>query len=427
MKILMLGWEFPPFFAGGVGIVCQELAKELSKYPNIQVNYVMPYFKEKEFQYLNNFKVLNASIEKIKNLKIFKVNSAIKVYDSEISYLERIKKYEEELELQGKLKSVKEIYGKDILNEVYLYSQRLIEVSKKIDFDIIHAHDWTTVPAAIVLKKLTGNPFIFHVHITEFDKTGDNGGWEEIIKIEKEGLKYADKIISVSNFTKKKLVEKYGADPNKIEVIHNGGVSDLKLEKKKNNFFKDNSKIVLFAGRITLQKGPEYFLKAAKKVLEVEKDVKFVMAGSGDMLSRMIELSAELGISKNVLFFGQYSRQDADKLFSMADVFVMPSVSEPFGIVPLEAISKGVPTIISKQSGISEVLSNVFKVDYWDIEKMADRIVAILRYDSLSNHMKELSSFEFENLTWEKPVRKIINLYLNILKNKNLSVKNNNF
>jgi glycosyltransferase involved in cell wall biosynthesis len=141
----------------------------------------------------------------------------------------------------------------------------------------------------------------------------------------------------------------------------------------------------------------------------------------------MIELSAELGISKNVLFFGQYSRQDADKLFSMADVFVMPSVSEPFGIVPLEAISKGVPTIISKQSGISEVLSNVFKVDYWDIEKMADRIVAILRYDSLSNHMKELSSFEFENLTWEKPVRKIINLYLNILKNKNLSVKNNNF
>jgi glycosyltransferase involved in cell wall biosynthesis len=387
----------------------------------------MPYFKEKEFQYLNNFKVLNASIEKIKNLKIFKVNSAIKVYDSEISYLERIKKYEEELELQGKLKSVKEIYGKDILNEVYLYSQRLIEVSKKIDFDIIHAHDWTTVPAAIVLKKLTGNPFIFHVHITEFDKTGDNGGWEEIIKIEKEGLKYADKIISVSNFTKKKLVEKYGADPNKIEVIHNGGVSDLKLEKKKNNFFKDNSKIVLFAGRITLQKGPEYFLKAAKKVLEVEKDVKFVMAGSGDMLSRMIELSAELGISKNVLFFGQYSRQDADKLFSMADVFVMPSVSEPFGIVPLEAISKGVPTIISKQSGISEVLSNVFKVDYWDIEKMADRIVAILRYDSLSNHMKELSSFEFENLTWEKPVRKIINLYLNILKNKNLSVKNNNF
>ena len=426
MKVLMLGWEFPPFFAGGVGMVCYEIAKELtSNYKNISVEYIMPYGPKKRF-FSNNFEIESANFSEtelnkldIKNLNIHKIDSMLYSYDNLKNYEKKysifMKKYLKEYlsKLVSKDKSVKEIYGKNLLEEVYLYAERVLEKFKNTNFDLIHAHDWTTIPAALLLKKITGKPIILHVHITEFDKSGGKSGDTRVMDIERIGFENADILIAVSNFTKNRLINNYGITPDKIRVIHNGGISDLTPTLNKNLLIKEKEKIVLFTGRITLQKGVEYFIRAAKKVLEFNKNVKFVIAGTGDMLSDMIELAANLGIADKIYFHGFYTRKEADKLFSMADVFVMPSVSEPFGIVPLEAIAKGTPTIISKQSGVSEVIKNCFKVDFWDIDEMVDNILSLLNYKPLNNYMRKLAHEEYIDLSWEKPVREIVNIYNN--------------
>lgn len=410
MKVLMLGWEFPPYFAGGVGIVCYELVKSLSKYEDIEVTYVMPYGPDEKIA-TSNTKIRSAATQKNLKIRIHNIPSTIYAYDSEESYQKR---FEQILSTKtSKEKSLKEIYGPSLMDEVYLYAERVANMFVDKEFDVIHAHDWTTIPAAVLLKQLTGKPFILHVHITELDKTGGSGGNDKVFEIENLGFKNADKIISISNFIKNRLVYNYGVPESKIEVIHNGGISDMVPSLEKYNHFSEKDKIVLFAGRMTLQKGPEYFIKAAKKVLEYEPDVKFIVAGSGDMLSKMIELSANLGIGKNVLFYGFYNREEAERLFAIADVFVMPSVSEPFGIVPLEAVAKGTPTIISKQSGISEVLENTFKVDFWDTDEIAHKIITLLRYPHLHQHMRELANKEFQRFNWDEPTKRIVNLYRN--------------
>ncbi len=410
MKVLMLGWEFPPYFVGGVGIVCYEMTRALQSRDDVEIEYVMAY-GPKDKKRKGNLTIASANVDKLRDLKVKEVPTMMYNYDSCESYSTR---YEEALtHFSGtEHKDIKQIYGANLIEEVYLYARRVAALYSDYEsFDVIHAHDWTTLPAALLLRKLTGKPVVFHAHITELDKTGGNGGHPKVFEIEMEGLRQADLIISVSNFTKQRLIANYGVDPSKIRVVHNGGVSDLKksLEDLHHAFKKD--KIVLFAGRMTLQKGPEYFLHAARRVLEYEPNTKFVLAGGGDMLTQMIELSVELGIEKNVFFHGPFSREEADKFFSLADVFVMPSVSEPFGIVPLEALAKGTPTIVSKQSGISEVLTNTFKVDFWDIDEMAHKILALLRYDDLHEHMKYLGYEEYDNFSWEKPVSEIVNVY----------------
>lgn len=412
----MLGWEFPPFYAGGVGIVCHELAKSLSKYPDVKVTYVMPYGPSDKEVY-GNFKVTCANLKKVSKdkLDIVKIPAAFYAYDTLESYSKRYLKWMKESELFGSDKSMKEIYGKNLLEEVYLYAKRVATLFSNSDFDVIHAHDWTTIPAALLLKKLTGKPIILHVHITEFDKTGGMGGHEEILKIEKEGFDNADTIISISNWIKNRLINNYGTDSRKIKIVHNGGISDLVPTLIKNDADKNNEKIVLFAGRITLQKGVEYFIRAAKKALEYDNDMKFIIAGSGDQLPKMIELAAELNIGKNILFYGFYTRQEAEKLFSIADVFVMPSVSEPFGIVPLEAVAKGTPTIISKQSGISEVLEHTFKVDFWDTDEIAHKMLALIRYPNLHENIRTNAHKDFDKFSWEEPTRKIVEIYSNIV------------
>jgi glycosyltransferase involved in cell wall biosynthesis len=414
MKILMLGWEFPPYFAGGVGIVCYELTKALiENFSDITIEYVMAYGpKKKEIN--NSFKITSANTSKIlkSQLSIKKVSTLLYSYDSVKEYEERrFKILDNQIEENSPKKTINEIYGKNLLEEVYLYSLRIESLYSNKKFDIIHAHDWTTVPAAIKLKKKTGKPFIFHVHITELDKTGGKGGWDEIFKIEKEGFYHADSIIAVSNFVKNRLINNYGVDPNKIIVIHNGGISDLLPSLSSKSSLLPFSKMVLFAGRMTLQKGPEYFVKAAKKVLEYDQSILFVMIGDGDMLEKIIQLTLELGVYKNFYFHGRYSRKEAEEFFSRADVFVMPSVSEPFGIVPLEAVVKGTPTIISKQSGISEVLHNSLKVDFWDVDEMAHKILALLYYPSLYNHIKIHSFKEIEKFNWRYPAKKTYNVY----------------
>lgn len=414
----MLGWEFPPFFAGGVGMVCAELTKALSVYEKLQLEYVMAYGPDED-RIQKNLKVTSAGASKYynftKNINIKKIPTTLYVYDNSLSYIKRNKEYIMSAQaLNSKQKDIKSLYGENMISEVYLYAQRVAAIYKdRTDFDVIHAHDWTTIPAALLLKQLTGKPVIFHVHITELDKTGGMGGHEKVFEIEKLGIAGSDILLAVSNFTKGRLINDYGADPSKIRVVHNGGVSDLakSLDTNKYNFF-DGGKIILFAGRVTMQKGPEYFLRAAKKVLEYEPNTKFVFAGGGDLLDDMVRLSCDLNLGKNIFFHGgNYSRDDANKYFTMADVFVMPSVSEPFGIVPFEAIAKGTPTIISKQSGISEVLNHTFKVDFWDIDEMAHKILAFVKYDVLHQEMRINGYNSIDNHTWDEPAKKIVGIY----------------
>jgi len=409
MKVLMLGWEFPPNFAGGVGMVCYEIAKELSTHEDIEVDYVMPYGpRSKSFS--NNFKIEGANYSKVKNINVFEIPSTLYAYDTTEEYLTRLRNESFCIEPSERIKTSKEIYGENILQEVHLYAQRVASFVEDRDFDVIHAHDWTTIPAALYLKKITGKPVVLHVHITEFDKTGGYPGHEKIMEIERDGFENADVLIPVSNHTKNRILNSYGVNPKRMEVIHNGGISDLVPEINENKFFED-SKMVLFAGRATMQKGPTYFVETAAKVLKYEPNTKFIMAGTGEQLNKCIELASNLGISKNILFHGFYTRKEADMFFGSADIFIMPSVSEPFGVVPFEAAAKGTPCIISKQSGISEVFENCFKVDFWDTDEMANKIVALLRYSPLHYHMKHSAFKEFQKFSWEKPVTRMINIY----------------
>jgi glycosyltransferase involved in cell wall biosynthesis len=410
----MLGWEFPPYFAGGVGIVCYELTKALDQLDKeINIEYVMAY-GPKDKQKSSKLKVTSAGtpeeLELSNSVKITEVETYLSHYDSYDEYSQRIIEHTHKKSLKSENDMIKTIYGPNILKEMELYAQRVAKSCKDKDFDVIHAHDWTTIPAAILLKKLTGKPIVLHVHITEFDKTGGIGGDPRAFEIEQRGFDAADVIVPVSNFTKLRLLSSYNVDENKIKVIHNGGISDMEPTLEKNSEY-EHEKIVLFAGRMTLQKGPEYFLRAAKKVLEIQPHTKFVMIGSGDQLPAMIELARELGISKSVLFHGKYNREEANHFFSIANCFVMPSVSEPFGIVPLEAVAKGTPAIISKQSGISEVLNHSLKVDFWDIEDMAHKIASLITYEPLNTHLREEAYNHFHKFSWETPAYEFYSLY----------------
>ncbi len=300
-------------------------------------------------------------------------------------------------------------YGGDLFADAQRYAKLVCALSIRERFDVIHAHDWLTYPAGMALRALTGKPLVAHVHATEFDRSGENVN-QGVYDIERAGMHAADRVITVSRLTKSIAVNRYGADPEKVDVVYNGVEQDgaqpfagHKIERK--------DKIVLFLGRITMQKGPEYFIEAAKRVLEKVENVKFVVAGSGDMAVKMIEQAASLGIGHKVLFTGFLRGRDVDNVFRMADLYVMPSVSEPFGIAPLEAMSHDVPVIISKQSGVSEVLTHALKVDFWDTEEMANKIVAVLKYPPLSQTLREHGEYELRGLTWEGAAEKCVKVY----------------
>lgn len=413
MKVLMLGWEFPPFFAGGVGIVCYELTKALSKRNDIEITYVMPYGPKNLKSHVRLLAANN--IVSNSKIKIKTINSLLSAYINQEEYSRKLLEVEKELKFkEGDYDISKDntfkLYGANLLEEVYRFAEKLKIIALQEDFDIIHAHDWTTFPAAIALKELTGKPIIVHVHITEFNKSGGLGFNKQIYDIEKEGMEKADAVIVVSNLVKNICIEKYNINPGKIFVVHNANV-EMNQSMDFDSKIKKYNKIVLFAGRITLQKGPEYFIDAAKKVLEYRNDVLFIMAGSGDMLNRMINKAAQLGISDKFIFHGFYTREDAEKFFSMADVFVMPSVSEPFGVVPLEAMIKKTPTIVSKQSGVSEILNHTLKVDFWDTEEMANKILALLNYNPLHDELRNRGYQEAVSLTWDMPAQKCMDIY----------------
>jgi glycosyltransferase involved in cell wall biosynthesis len=302
-------------------------------------------------------------------------------------------------------------YAGDLFHEVQRYAALASEIARQETFDVVHAHDWMTFPAGLAVAGIKGVPLVVHVHSTEFDRSGVHID-QRIYDIERRGMHAAIKIIAVSYWTKNLITHHYGIDPNKVEVVYNAieSTNGNGFDEEKYKIHKDE-KIVLFLGRITMQKGPEYFLAAAKKVLEVMDNVKFVMAGSGDLIRRTIEMASAMGIGHKVLFTGFLRGPDVEKVFKMADLYVMPSVSEPFGIAPLEAMSHDVPVIISKQSGVSEVLDHALKVDFWDVNEMANKIVAVLKHPPLASTLRQHGSIEVRRMSWSDAAQQCVDVY----------------
>jgi glycosyltransferase involved in cell wall biosynthesis len=301
-------------------------------------------------------------------------------------------------------------YGSDIMTEVHRYAQIAMQLTLGERFDVIHAHDWMTYPAGLAIAGLTGRPLVVHVHSTEFDRAGENID-SRIYEIERRGMHGAIEVVCVSHLTRKICEHRYAVESDKTHVVYNGIEMEDEGPVEPPATIQRGDKIVLFLGRITLQKGPEYFIDAARKVLEKYENVKFVMAGSGDMAVRIITLAAEMGIGHKVLFTGFLRGRDVERVYRMASVYVMPSVSEPFGIAPLEAIRNDVPVIISKNSGVAEVLNHALKVDFWDTAEMANKIIAVLKHPPLSRTLREGADMEVRQLTWEGAAEKCIDVY----------------
>ena len=312
--------------------------------------------------------------------------------------------------------STEEHYGDDMYSEIHRYAAYAVRLAIEEDFDVIHAHDWMTYPAGVAVASVTGKPLVIHVHSTEFDRSGENVN-QMIYDIERRGMHAAHKIIAVSHLTRNIIISRYGVLGEKVEVVYNGVEQngDTRALAFNRVGIRSDEKIVLFLGRITMQKGPEYFLMAARKVLEEDDNVKFVMAGSGDMMHRIIEMAAQMGIGHKVLFTGFLRGKDVQKVYEMADLYVMPSVSEPFGIAPLEALNHDVPVLISKQSGVAEVLTHVLKVDFWDVNEMANKILAVLKYPPLQLTLREHGNFEVRRLRWEGAAQKCLDIYRGML------------
>ncbi|MCF7872381.1 glycosyltransferase [Candidatus Woesearchaeota archaeon] len=445
MKVLMLGWEFPPFFAGGLGVVCYEMTKVFARRPDIdELIYLMPYGPRDGKSHIS-LKGANQVIQEYKE-KLSKEQQAIvnkitfkfvptilsSPYMTPEEYKNRYEEMKEKINFNSlkwqdlnalneeltemnyyDQKNAKDIlYGRNIFEEVFKFAKRVAYITKNLDFDVIHAHDWMTMPAAIAAKKMSGKPLVVHIHNTIYDRYLGTGGFDEK-ELEIQGMQEADKVIAISNLVKNHLVHKYMIPESKIEVIHNGSTDLDETRYNAKEIFK-NKKIILFAGRVTMQKGGEYFVKAAAKVIKYCPDTVFVVAGSGDALGKMIDLAAELDVLKYFYFHGFYTLQERDIFFGMADLFVMPSVSEPFGVVPLEAMAKKTPTIVSYQSGVSEILQNTFKVDFWDIDKLAEKIICLLKYVNMHNQISEQGYLECKSKTWDEPVDKMIKIYKNL-------------
>jgi glycogen synthase len=392
MRVLMFGWEFPPFNSGGLGTACYGLVKSLSK-KNIDVSLVLPFPCDSDFA-----KIINGY--DLKNVKIRKMDYLLKPYITSSSY-------SEELSKMKKNKKVK--YSSSLIEEVKRYAEQAYDIAAEEEFDVIHSHDWLTYEAGIIAKEVSKKPLVIHVHATEFDRCGGNWGNSFVYEIEKRGMEKADLIITVSHFTKERVMKYYGINSDKIRVVHNA-VEDFP-DRTYDFPITEKNKIVLFLGRLTVQKGPDYFIYMSKIVSDYIKNVKFVVAGDGDMKQFMINKAGEMEMLDKYLFTGFLRGEDIQRAYKIADVYVMPSVSEPFGITPLEAIANGTPSLISKQSGVSEVVVHALRTDFWDVEEMANKIVCLLKYKELHECLKNNGLAEIKKFTWDSVADKCIEIY----------------
>lgn len=426
MKVLMFGWEFPPHVAGGLATACYGLTKGLAKH-GVEMIFVVPKAFGDEDQ--SAVKIVGAE-----DVEVNTASTSVQELWDHLTYIEagsRIVPYvspEEFENIHAQTRKQQKIvhgegfntrfsfsggYGLNLYEEVSKYAIVAGEIARQHTFDVIHAHDWLTYLAGVAAKKVSGKPLVIHVHATEFDRSGERVN-QMVYDIERKGMHEADWVITVSNLTRAIVINKYGVPPSKVITVHNA--VDFSAEKGADLERGAPEKIVTFLGRITYQKGPEYFIEAARKVLKRQSNVRFVMAGSGDMMHKMVRQVAKLGIADRFNFTGFLCAEDVQKMFSLSDVYVMPSVSEPFGISPLEAMRAHVPTIISKQSGVAEVLKHAVKVDFWDVDAMADAIYGILNYPALSEMFISMGDQEVESLKWENAAQKIKEIYARAVK-----------
>ncbi len=392
MKVLMLGWELPPHNSGGLGTACYELCKGLAK-NNVDIEFILPYKAEHNIDFMTVTAAIPIGVDDIQRLGI--------AYDSS-KYI---------------LDSGSEAWL-NIADQHLLYERAVLELAKTRQFDIVHAHDWLTFRAALRLKERFGCPIILHVHSVESDRAGDKPGNPLIHEIEDTALHLADRVIAVSEHTKKIIMRDYGLPPEAIEIVHNSlNVNELVPLDSENVYrylkvMKEKGyRVVTSVGRLTIQKGLPNLLDAIRKVVDKVPKTLVLIVGSGDQMYELMEKSAKLGIGANILFTDFQRGKNWRDAYAIGDLFVLPSITEPFGLTPLESIGYGTPALISKQSGVSEVLNNVLKVDYWDIDEMANQIASVLMNDPLRDELEANSYRELEKMSWQQATDKMIGIY----------------
>ena len=435
-KVLMLGWEFPPLINGGLGVACYGISKALSKHLDLTIvlpktspdDQQIPHVKLIGLNHLNASEVFHEELQFEKSRKeqldqeikgiveatvdpYYQYSTTTKTDAQKISKeIEHISKDVISLEdispdFLEVFKS-KEVYGEDVIQKVILYAKYAEKLSKSIDFDVIYAHDWMTFLAGVAIKQITGKPLVVHVHALDYDRVGSHSrGW--IYDVEKYGMQNADRVIPVSKYTAEVITTHYGIDASKIYPVHNGAIEVESFKEVK----KIPEKLVLFLGRVTHQKGPENFMEIASKVFEAYPKVRFVVAGTGDKLKRLIEKGAYRNIGHKFHFTGFLDKDKVNRLLSMTDVYCMPSVSEPFGLSALEAAQFGIPTVLSKQSGVSEVLEGALTADFWDVNLMAEHIVSLLESKKLANQLVAKNKKNLQYLTWDHSAEKILDVF----------------
>jgi glycosyltransferase involved in cell wall biosynthesis len=426
MRILMFGWEFPPHVSGGLGTACFGITKALTGLGN-EIVFIIPRIKGQRDP--SHVELVSASEvpvpvhsltghDVLNGLDVRIIHSLLSPYLTENQYSALLERHDiafptaerdRKEEKRYRLFEISDHYGPNLIAEVLRYGKVAGIIAEKHTFDVIHAHDWMTIFAGLHARKISGKPLVLHIHALEFDRSGDHIN-QQIYDIERHGISLADHIIAVSHYTKNMIVSRYGANPDKITVVHNA-VSRAEAGEVYHVRKKEGKKVVLFLGRVTFQKGPDYFVEAAARVIEEIPHVTFVMAGAGDMMPRMIKRVAQLRMGKNFHFTGFLQGQEVEQIFTMSDLYVMPSVSEPFGISPLEAMVYDVPVIISRQSGVSEILHHALKVDFWDVKEMANKIIAVLKHPTLSAEIVERSREEVRTIRWENAAGKILTVY----------------
>lgn len=396
-NILMFGWELPPFNSGGLGVASYGLAKALA-YKGANITFVLPRRVDIQVPFMR---------------LVFASDKLLDPAD-----IHRVSGYTTSRRGAWRAQGLPfDDPAGELLEEVLRYARAARRIARQVPHDLIHAHDWLTYPAAMVAKRVAQRPYVAHVHATEFDRSGGESVNTQVYAIEHEGFHRSDRIIAVSGYTRNLVVNRYGIAPGRVHVVHNGveisGTSCVAEHLQ--GLKRSGKKLVLFVGRITMQKGPDYFLHAAARVIRHDPDTLFIMSGSGDMERQMMMLAAHLGISDHLLFAGFLRGQELESVYRAADVFVMPSISEPFGIAALESMAYDTPVIVSKQSGVAEILTHALKVDFWDTEEMAHKILAVLRYGALQRQLRVYGRDEVQEYTWEKAANECAKVYQSVM------------
>lgn len=393
MKILMLGWELPPHNSGGLGVACYQLCKAMAKRSDVDIEFVVPYDADHDVDFM---KVTPAVPQ-----DVFTITKAGGVYDSHLyTYKNGRKEYH------------------DIVGQQAIYEESVGRLVESREFDVIHAHDWLTFRAGLRAKMFSGKPLILHVHSIERDRAGGGDGNPLVREIEALAFMMADRIVAVSGLTKRMISEDYGIPLDKIDVVHNSIDRELMAPLEASNAYTylgslkaDGWSVVTNVGRLTVQKGLTNLLFAAREVIARHPKTIFLVVGNGEQLHELVELSAELGIGKNVIFTGFQRGKNWRDSFAIADLFVMPSISEPYGLTVLEAIEYGAPALISKQSGVSEAIRNCLRVDYWDVHEMANQITAVVRGQALAEELHHNAYRELQKMSWSDAADKLLDIF----------------